>query len=113
MNEKVYKSINEVSKILDINTNIIRYWDTKLGISKQSNTKKQKFFNSLDIKKLKELKDTLYNNGKYNYSLDLAKKILSKKSRIQNYATNTNKENNENIEDLKEVRKNLNKILDI
>ena len=36
MKEKRYKTISEVSEILNIGTHIIRYWDSKLSISNQS-----------------------------------------------------------------------------
>ena len=113
MNDKTYKTINEVSKLLNINTHIIRYWDSKLSISKQSNTNKKKFYNNLDIKKIKKLKETLYNNGKYNYSLDLAKKILNKKINNITITSTSKKLNDSDIVDLKKIRKNLNKILDL
>jgi DNA-binding transcriptional MerR regulator len=79
MNDKQYKSITEVSELLKINKHVIRYWDSKFdGISMRLSNTKRRFFSSKNIKKIKELRDTLYRNGKHNYSLDLAKKILDK-----------------------------------
>ena len=79
MNDKQYKSITEVSELLKINKHVIRYWDSKFdGISMRLSNTKRRFFSSENIKKIKELRDTLYRNGKHNYSLDLAKKILDK-----------------------------------
>jgi len=79
MNDKQYKSITEVSELLKINKHVIRYWDSKFdGISMRLSNTKRRFFSSENIKKIKELRDTLYQNGKHNYSLDLAKKIIDK-----------------------------------
>ena len=79
MNDKQYKSITEVSELLKINKHVIRYWDSKFdGISMRLSNTKRRFFSSKNIKKIKELKDNLDKNGKHNYSLDLAKKILDK-----------------------------------
>ena len=112
MKEKTYKTIIEVSKILNLNIHIIRYWDSKLSISKQSNTNKKKFFNNHNIEKLRELKETLYLNGKYNYSLDLAKRILNKKDVI-NLDHEIKSKNKFNIDKLIKIRDNLNKILKV
>tara|TARA_Y100001970_G_C13729684_1_gene600862 strand:- start:150 stop:497 length:348 start_codon:yes stop_codon:yes gene_type:complete len=115
MGDKIYKTISEVAKILNVNIHVIRYWDSKLGISQQSNTNKKKFFNSSEINKLKKLKNTLYHNGKYNYSLDLAKNILNNKVKINNNASQNKKEfsTNLDIDSLKDIRKNLIKLLNI
>ena len=105
MKDKTYKTINEVSKLLNLNTHIIRYWDSKLSISSQSNSNKKKFYNNRDINLLKELKDTLYQNGKYNYSLELAKKIIN----ISNRRSSGSK-NNQSIADNKYILNRLEKI---
>lgn len=111
-----YKSITEVSRLLNIKTHVIRYWDSKFdGISTRLSSKKQRFFNSENIKKLKELKEILYQNGKHNYSLDLANKIVSKK--IIKNSVNPNKiaasnfPLSSNIESLKQIRQNLRDLL--
>ena len=113
MNKKYY-SISEVSKLLDIKTHVIRYWDSKFeDISTRLNNK-QRFFNNVNIKKLKELKLTLYENGKQNYSLELANKLVDAKN-IQNL-------NNKNfkfpetdfkfyIKDLIKIRNNLTNLI--
>ncbi len=80
MKDKKYKSITEVSELLKINKHVIRYWDTKFdGISTRLSDNKRRFFNIENIKKLQELKNILYQNGRHNYSFDLAKKIVSDK----------------------------------
>ena len=81
MSEKKYKSISEVSQILDLKKHVIRYWDSKFdGLSVRLNSNKQRFFNNDNIRKLKEIKNILYKNGKHNYSLDLANTIANKKN---------------------------------
>ena len=84
MSEKKYKSISEVSKILNLKKHVIRYWDSKFdGLSVRLNSNKQRFFNNDNIIKLREIKNALYKNGKHNYSLDLANTIaLSSKNFI-------------------------------
>ena len=81
MKEKKYKSIKEVSEKLKINKHVIRYWDSKFeGISTRLSSSKRRFFNEENIKKLIELKNILYQNGRHNYSFDLVKKIIKNKS---------------------------------
>ncbi len=82
MKDKKYKSIAEVSELLQINKHVIRYWDAKFdGISTRLSDNKRRFFNVENIKKLQELKNILYQNGRHNYSFDLAKKIVSDKTK--------------------------------
>ena len=84
INEKKYYSISEVSKILHIKEHVIRHWDSidpktnKIRIQNLSIRTKggTRFFNQTHIKKLSLLKQLLIENGKRNYSLDLASKIL-------------------------------------
>ena len=81
MSEKKYKSISEVSQILNLKKHVIRYWDSKFdGLSVRLNSNKQRFFNNDNIGKLREIKNVLYKNGKHNYSLDLANTIANKKN---------------------------------
>jgi DNA-binding transcriptional MerR regulator len=120
MKEKRFKSINEVSKLLGLNSHVIRYWDSKFdGLSTRLSPKGQRFFNSANIKKLKNLKLTLYNNGKHNYSLDLAKRIMNKQdSNVQ--TNNNNKESKKNTSEIYKdslknlilIRENLKKLLE-
>ena len=112
--EKKYKSIKEVSDLLGINQHVIRYWDSKFkGISTRLNSKKQRFFNNENITKLRDLKKTLYENGKHNYSLDLANKIINKRNKnhtIEDVQIK-NKIDSNQITKLKNISHNLKKML--
>ena len=87
MIEKQYKNIKEVSKLLNIKEHVIRYWDSidpktdKIRIQGLSTRNRGgiRYFNRDNINKLQQLKAVLFENGKHNYSLDLANKILSSK----------------------------------
>ena len=87
MIDKQYKNIKEVSKLLNIKEHVIRYWDSidpkteKIRIQGLSTRNRggTRYFNRDNINKLEQLKDLLFENGKHNYSLDLANKILSSK----------------------------------
>ena len=108
---KRYYTISEVSKKLDIKTHVIRYWDSKFeGISTRLNNNKQRFFNNSNIKKIKELKITLYNNGKLNYPLELANKLVDVKN-SQSFKNRDRSIFESNlkidIDDLMQIRKNL------
>ena len=89
MIEKQYKNIKEVSKLLNIKEHVIRYWDSidpktkKIRIQGLSTRNRGgiRFFNKDNINKLEQLKALLFENGKHNYSLDLANKILSSKNK--------------------------------
>ena len=103
INEKKYYSIREVSRILNIKEHVIRHWDSidpktnKLRIENLSMRTKggTRFFNKFHIKKLSTLQNLLEENGKRNYSLDLASKIISLDKNLKiknvNYNKNINK----------------------
>ena len=116
MVDKKYKSISEVSLLLNINKHVIRYWDSKFNISTRLNKNKQRFFDNENIKRLKDLNNVLYKNGQHNYSLDLANKLTKKVD--QNSTSDKsilNKKNDKNqyvnIESLQIISSNLKKIL--
>ena len=114
MKDKKYKSIAEVSELLKINKHVIRYWDTKFdGISTRLSDNKRRFFNIENIKKLQELKNILYQNGRHNYSFDLAKKIVSDKTK-KNEVSIINKIGKKefNIIKLQEISNNLKELLE-
>ena len=119
MIEKQYKNIKEVSKLLNIKEHVIRYWDSidpktdKIRIHGLSTRNRGgiRYFNKDNINKLDRLKAVLFENGKHNYSLVLANKILSlktnkvsdhKKSNITQNITSSKKE---------EIKIKLNEIL--
>ena len=112
MNNKVYKSISEVSNILIINKHVIRYWDSKFdGISIRLSKNKRRFFSKENIERLQKLKNVLYQNGKHNYSLDLANKIVTKRSNKKIVDQNSNKKSSIKINKLREISSNLKRLL--
>ena len=86
-NNKQYYNIREVSKILNLKEHVIRHWDSldpktnKLRIEGLSIRTKggTRYFNQNHIKKLSNIKNILFEEGKHNYSLDLVNKIISSK----------------------------------
>ena len=120
MIEKQYKNIKEVSRELNIKEHVIRYWDSidlktnKLrfqGLSTR-NPKGIRFFNKENIKKLEQLKNLLYENGKHNYSLALANKILSNKKQISLKSVTTNNEKSKiNFVNLNKIADKLRNLL--
>ena len=106
---KRYKTIKEVSNLLNINQHVIRYWDSKFdGLSIRFSSKKQRYFNNDHIKKIQDLKKTLYQNGKHNYSLDLAKKIINTK---KNSDYLDSKKSTIDIKKLMTIKESLSKLL--
>ena len=84
---KQYYNISEVSKILTLKEHVIRHWDSvdpktnKLRIEGLSIRTKggTRYFNQTHIKKLSNIKNILFEEGRHNYSLDLVNKIISSK----------------------------------
>ena len=119
MIEKQYKNIKEVSRILNIKEHVIRYWDSidpkteKIRIHGLS-TRNQggtRYFNKDNINKLEQLKALLFENGKHNYSLDLANKILSSKTNKVSDHKKSNITQNITSSKKEEIKIKLNEIL--
>ena len=89
---KQYYNISEVSKILNLKEHVIRHWDSldpktnKLRIEGLSIRTKggTRYFNQTHIKKLSNIKNILFEEGKHNISLDLVNKIMSSKKLHKN-----------------------------
>ena len=117
MKEKKYKSISEVSNLLQIKPHVIRYWDSKFhGVSTRLQNNKSRFFNKDNIKRIEQIKSILYANGHHNYSLEIIGKLLNKKI-LNNVNQNINIDEFHNsrtsidLENLKKIRHNLSKLL--
>ena len=111
MTDKKYLNIKEVSEKLNIKEYVIRHWDSKInGISIRLHENGNRYFNSDNVKKLEKLKNLLYENGKKNYSLNIADKILDN----NNYRISSKKVENiqiiNNDEKLEKVIKILTKM---
>ena len=114
MVSKQYYNIKEVAKLLGLKEHVIRHWDSidpktnKLRIEGLSTRSKggTRYFNKENIRKLTNLKSVLFENGHHNYSLQLADKIISNKTK------NKIPINKSNIENLSKIIMNLKKILE-
>lgn len=115
MENKFYK-IGEVSKLLDLNTSTLRYWETEFRqLRPVKSSGGQRFYTQKHIELLQTLKEMLYSE---KYTIDGAKKRL-KNQKI----TNITDENNGKITDELEngcfsmskddIRKELAEILSI
>ena len=117
MINKKYFNISEVSKMLQIEEHKIRYWDSvnpktnKYRIDGISTKSKggTRYFNKDNIKKLKKLKNILYDGSNQNYSIKLAEKILSSNNKLSN-DKDDNYPNNQNLHNLEKIKQILNKM---
>lgn len=115
MSQKKYKSISEVSKLLNINQHVIRYWDSKFnGLSTRLSKNKQRIFNAENIQKIKNLRDTIYTKGKHNYSLDLANQIINKKIKSSvKIDNNISYRSSIDLNKIIQIRENLKKLMNL
>ena len=117
MINKKYLNISEVSKMLQIEEHKIRYWDSldpktnKYRIEGISTKSKggTRYFNKDNIRKLKTLKNILYDGDSQNYSIKLADKILSSNNMLDTQ-NDQNQTNNLNLDNLKKIDQILNKM---
>ncbi len=74
--EKAYFRIGEVSKILNVESYVIRYWETEFKSVKPVRTKSaQRLYRKKDVQELLIIKDLLYTQ---RFTIDGAKKQLAK-----------------------------------
>ncbi|MEN6374467.1 MAG: MerR family transcriptional regulator [Smithella sp.] len=74
--EKAYFRIGEVSKILNVESYVIRYWETEFRSVNPTRTKSaQRLYRKKDVQELLIIRDLLYSQ---RFTIDGAKKQLSK-----------------------------------
>ena len=121
MINKKYFNISEVSEMLQIEEHKIRYWDSVDpktnknridGISTKSKGG-TRYFNKENIKKLKKLKNILYDGSNQSYSIKLAEKILSPNNKLSNDKDDnyTNNQSLHNVEKIKQILKKMRLLL--
>tara|TARA_Y100000996_G_C22260121_1_gene535559 strand:- start:127 stop:504 length:378 start_codon:yes stop_codon:yes gene_type:complete len=123
ISEKKYYSIREVSQMLDIKEHVIRHWDSidpktnKLRIEDLSIRTKggTRFFNKSHIKRISNLKNILKENGKRNYTLDLASKFISKNKKDKKLNIDEEKSDSSNFKadfnKIRNITKNLKSLI--
>ena len=122
MIHKKYLNISEVSKILQIEEHKIRYWDSidpktnKLRIDGISTKSKAgtRYFNKDNIRKLKKLKNILYDGKNHNYSIKLADKIINSNNKFSNKKTrdDTNYNHSDNNEKIIQILNKMRSFLE-
>jgi len=99
--EKIYFSIGEVAKMLNVNASLIRFWEKEFNIIKlQKNRKGNRIFTKKNIEQFQIIYNLLKVKG---YTLEGARKEL-------NEAIDDNHTKIEVIEKLKKIRINLQEI---
>lgn len=80
--KKLFYTIGEVSKILNVNVSLIRFWDNEFDIvNPKKNKKGNRLFSEKDLKNLKLIHHLLKSKG---FTIKGAKKFLkSKKNDLQ------------------------------
>jgi DNA-binding transcriptional MerR regulator len=74
--EKAYFRIGEVSKILNVESYVIRYWETEFKSVKPVRTKSaQRLYRKKDVQELLTIRNLLYSQ---RFTIDGAKKQLAK-----------------------------------
>ena len=107
-NSDAYKTIGEVSELLQIPQHILRFWEDSFARLKPLKRKGgRRLYSENDINLLRRIKVLLYDEG---YSIKGVKKYLSK-NKIDNIKTEGKLKVSEEVSlKLKEIVDNLNKI---
>jgi DNA-binding transcriptional MerR regulator len=82
-----YKTISEVSKLIDVPSHVLRFWETKFTQVKPiKRSGGRRYYRSEDIEVLSSIRELLYNEG---YTIKGAQKVL--KSHLKNTGSVDNK----------------------
>lgn len=82
-----YKTISEVSKLIDVPSHVLRFWETKFTQVKPiKRSGGRRYYRSEDIQVLSSIRELLYNEG---YTIKGAQKVL--KSHLKNTGSADNK----------------------
>jgi len=77
--DKIYFRIGEVSKLVGVDTHVLRYWETEFAIIKPFRGKsKQRLYRRQDVENLLRIKALLHDEG---YTISGARKLLKSQSR--------------------------------
>ena len=80
MNDKLYYSIGEVSRLLDVNPSLLRFWETEFSeIRPHKNKKGSRYYTADDIALLKHIYHLTRDCG---YTLDGVKEQLRLKDKV-------------------------------
>ena len=82
-----YKTISEVSKLIEVPSHVLRFWETKFTQVKPiKRSGGRRYYRSEDIEVLSSIRELLYNEG---YTIKGAQKVL--KSYLKNTGSADNK----------------------
>ncbi len=82
-----YKTISEVTKLIDVPSHVLRFWETKFTQVKPiKRSGGRRYYRSEDIEVLSSIRELLYNEG---YTIKGAQKVL--KSHLKNTGSAYNK----------------------
>lgn len=101
--EKKYYSISEVAQMFQVNTSLIRYWESEFDtIRPQKNKRGERRFTQEDIKDLKIIYHLVKEKG---YTLEGAKEYLKREAKAEEQRIKS-------IETLKQLKKFLTELRD-
>ena len=99
---KLYYSIGEVSKLLDVNASLIRFWEKELNLATPKKNKKgNRLFTVKDIQTLGRVYQLVKIEG---YKLEAAKRQLKIKKTA---SKNSNLNNKQILEKLQKIKEKL------
>ncbi len=82
--EKKYFRIGEVSRIVGVDTYVLRYWETEFPRIRPHRAKsKQRLYRKKDVEQLLQIKQLLHNEG---YTISGARKVLKEYDRAEHKA---------------------------
>ncbi|HPY95875.1 MAG TPA: MerR family transcriptional regulator [Candidatus Cloacimonadota bacterium] len=105
MSKKIYYSIGEVSKMLDIKPYTIRYWESEITqLKPRSANVRNRRFDEKDIQLLIEIKELIY---KKRFTLEGAKKAISQTRKAEKLSNDSDDFKNVMVKSLKEIKEIL------
>lgn len=109
--DKLYFKIGEVSRITGVEPYILRYWESEFKLVKPYRTKSnQRLYRKKDVESILKIKKMLYNE---KFTIAGAKKKLSKNTNSKRNQLPLEFSQQQYIDILKEIRKEIGQLTEI
>ena len=103
-----YKTISETSKLLDIPSHVLRFWEKKFSnLKPKKSVGGRRYYSPSDLQILNSIKNLLYNKG---YTINGAISYLDNQENNDSSEKELKKDNKEAVSKLDSILTSLNKI---
>jgi DNA-binding transcriptional MerR regulator len=98
---EAYKSISQVSKIIDVEAHVLRFWEKEFTQIKPNRSNGRRYYSGKTIEIISKIKNLLHKEG---YTLQGAKKYLKEQDEKKTTSLNKTADSNHILQKLREIK---------